>query len=310
MDDTDLALLLLLIRDSRTPYAALAKRLKMSIPSVHKRIAALQDAGAIKKFIANLSWPYLSAVPVMVWGPSGIFPLRKAVERLGKHDATRIVIQGSENTLYIQAHLQDVQALGPYVAYCRKVAAMPNPVVGIESDVRYGSGPPYATPEVTELDPIDYRILWSLHDDARKPIADICKELRVSPKTVRVRLRRMRDGGIAEFYTQLQIGQLAGVLAFFILSLRPDVEPSAFRGRLISELGLRVIWSTPLSNAPTSLPMLIWSPTAVAHEGLVERLSADEAMEKVVGYISTQFDFFETWRDELLQERATESGRS
>lgn len=181
---------------------------------------------------------------------------------------------------------------------------MPSPVVGIESDVRYGSNPPYRTPDAAELDPLDYRILWALHDDARKPIADVCKELRVSPKTVRTRLRRMRERGLAEFYAQLQIGKDAGVLAFFMLSLRPDVEPSAFRGRLVSELGPRVIWSTPLSNEPTSLPMLIWSPTAVAHEELIDRLSADEAVEKAVDHISTHFDFYETWRDRYLEERA------
>ncbi len=309
MDETDLALLLILIRDSRTPYSTIAKRLKMSIPSVHKRIAALQEAGAIRKYIANLAWPYLNAVPVMVWGISGVFPLRQAVERLGKNDATRIVIQGSENSLYIQAHLRDVQGLGPYVAYCRRVAAMPNPIVGIESDVRYGSNPPYQTPDAEKLDPIDYRILWALHDDARKPIADVCKELRISPKTVRTRLRRMRDRGLAEFYTQLQMGTEAGVLAFFMLTLKPDVEPSAFRGRLISELGPRVIWSTPLSNEPTALPLLVWSPTAIVHGGLADRLSADEAVEKAVGHISTQFDFFETWRDGLLRERAAAGGK-
>ncbi len=109
MDETDLALLLLLIRDSRAPYSALAKRLKMSVPSVHKRITALQDVGVIKRYTANLAWPYLNAVPVMVWGISGIFPLREAVERLGKHDATRMVIQGSENSLYLQAHLRSIQ---------------------------------------------------------------------------------------------------------------------------------------------------------------------------------------------------------
>lgn len=304
MDETDLALLLILIRDSRTPYSTMAKRLKMSIPAVHKRVAALHEAGAIKRFIANLSWPHLNAVPVMVWGPSSVFPLRNAVERLGEHEATRIVIQGSENSLYIQAHLRDVQGLGPYVAYCRKVAGMPSPVVGIESEVRYGGNPPYVTPDPAELDSIDYRILWALHDDARKPIADVCKELRISPKTVRSRLRRMRDRGLAEFYTQLQIGTAAGVLAFIMLSLRPDVDPSAFRGRLISELGPRVIWSSPLSNEPNALPMLMWSPTAVVHEGVVERLSSDEGVEKAVGHISTHFDFFETWRDELLREKA------
>lgn len=304
MDENDLRLLLYLIRDSRSPYSSLAKRLKLSIPSVHKRIASLQEAGVISKFTANLAWPYLNAVPVMVSGISGVFPLREAVVRLGRHDATRIVIQGSENSLFVQAHLPTIEDLAPYVAYCRKAAAISNPGIGIEEGIRYGSNPPYQKPEAAELDPIDYRILWALHDDARKPIADVCRELRVTPKTVRTRLRRMRERGLAEFYAQLQIGRHAGVLAFFTMSLGPDMEPADFRGRLISELEPQVIWSSPMSNEPTSLAMLIWSPTSVAHEDLVDRLSADEHVEKVVGHISTHFDFFETWRDELLRQRA------
>ena len=307
MDETDLALLLFLLRDSRTPYSLLAKRLKMSIPSVHKRIIALQDAGVITRFTANLAWPYLNAVPVLVSGLSDTFPIRRAVERLGKHDATRIVVQGSENSLYIQAHLPTIHGLGPYVAFCRKAALLPNPEIGIEAGVLYGSNPPYRTPEVEALDPIDYRIVWALHDDSRRPIAEVCQELRVSPKTVRNRLRRMTERGLVEFYVQLQIGKHAGVLAFFMLTLAPEVEPSVFQGRLISRLAPRVIWSTPMSNAPTALTLLIWSPTAVAHEELLDQLSADESVVKVVGHMITHFDFFETWRDALLREKASTS---
>ncbi len=309
MDENDLALLLLLIRDSRAPYSALAKHLKMSVPSVHKRITALQDVGVIKKYTANLAWPYLNAVPVMVWGISGIFPLREAVERLGKHDATRMVIQGSENSLYLQAHLPSIEDLAPYVGFCRKAASIANPGIGIEAGILYGSNPPYQTPELAELDSIDYRILLALHDDARKPIVDISRELRVSPKTVRARLLRMRERGYAEFYAQLQLGQHAGALAFFMLSLKPDVEPSGFRGRLLSQLGPRVIWSTPMSNEPSSLTMLIWSPTPIAHQELVERLSADAGVKQVVDHLTTHYDYFETWRDKLLRERAAAPAR-
>ncbi len=308
MDETDLALLLFLLRDSRTSYSLLARRLKMSIPSVHKRIVALQDAGVITRFTANLSWPFLNAVPVLVSGLSATFPLRGAVERLGKQDATRIVVQGSENSLYIQAHLPTIHDLGPYVAFCRKAAALANPEIGIEAGILYGSNPPYQKPEVEELDLLDYRIIWALHDDSRKPIANVCREIRASPKTVRNRLRRMTERGLVEFYAQLQIGKHAGVLAFFMLTLAPEVEPSVLRGRLISQLGPRVIWSTPMSNAPAALTLLVWSPTAVAHEELVDRLSADEGVVKVVGHMISHFDFFETWRDKLLRQKATGEG--
>ncbi|HYA11073.1 MAG TPA: winged helix-turn-helix transcriptional regulator [Thermoplasmata archaeon] len=305
MDETDLSLLLFLLRDSRATYSSLARRLKLSIPAVHKRILGLREAGIITKFTANLSWPFLNAVPVLVSGLSAAFPLREAVERVGKHEATRIVVQGSENSLHIQAHLRSIQGLGPYASFCRKAAAISNPSIGIEAGVLYGSNPPYREPEESELDPVDYRILWSLHDNSRKPIADVCQEIRVSPKTVRTRLRRMWELGVAEFYAQLQIGKDAGVLAFFMLSLKTDAEPLEWRGRLLSQLEPRVIWSTPISNAPNALTLLIWSPTPAAHEDLFDRLSADACVENAVSHISTHFDFFETWRDRLLEENAT-----
>jgi Lrp/AsnC family transcriptional regulator for asnA, asnC and gidA len=52
LDEIDRKLLVLLQEDSKSPYAQLAKRLRLSTSGIHKRVKRLTDAGVIKKFAA------------------------------------------------------------------------------------------------------------------------------------------------------------------------------------------------------------------------------------------------------------------
>lgn len=295
----------LLLLNSRTPYSLMARRLKMSIPAVHKRVTALHDAGVITRFTANLSGSFLHAVPVYVWGISDAFPLRKAIENLSKNDLTSFVITGSGNLLHLHALLPTIQDLGAYVAFIQEAASMPNPQVGIVDLTVFGRSPPFprASPEA-ELDGLDYRILLSLHADARKSIADICGEIHASPKTVRNRLRRMVERDAIEFSIWGQPGLHAFVSAFLPVQLRPGVDVVGFLGRMTSELDPWIVWAWSFSNAPNTLTALTGSPTSEAHEALVNRIASYPGVQRLSIHVVSHYDFFETWRDKLLKRRA------
>ncbi len=305
MDDTDLRLINLLILDSRTPYSRLARQLRMSIPAVHKRVTTLHDAGVITKFTANLSGSLLHAVPVYVWGISDAFPLRKAVENLAKNDLTSFVITGSGNLLHLHALLPRIHDLGPYMAFVQKAASMPSPQVGLVDVTVFGRSPPFprTSPEV-DLDGLDYRILLSLHADARKPIADVCGEIHASPKTVRNRLRRMVEQGAVEFSIEAQPGLHAFVSAFLPIQLKAGVDVVGFLGRMTSELDPWIVWAWSFSNAPNTLTALTGSPTSEAHEALVSRIASYPGVERLSVHVISHYDFFETWRDKLLERKA------
>lgn len=305
MDETDLFLLDALIQDSRTPYSVLARRLKMSVPAVHKRVATLQDSGVITKFTANLSVGFLRAVRVYLSGISETYPLRQAVDNLRKDDRPDIVVTGSANLVGVRALLPTIQDLEPFVAFFRKAAAVASPWIGIEAVAIYGSNPPHRTsPRAAEPGLVDYRILYALHDDARKSIADVCEQLHLSPKTVRNRLRRLAEDGVVEFSLEVQPGSQAGVSAYLAVFLRPDVDVEAFRERLVSDLKPRILWSLIASNLPSGFTAQSWSPTTVAHEELVNRVNAYDGVEKIVVNLISHYDFCETWRDQLLKQRA------
>jgi DNA-binding Lrp family transcriptional regulator len=55
MDETDIAINLMLLTNSRTPYRVLAGRLKLSVNAIHKRIQAMIEAGIIRGFTAGLT---------------------------------------------------------------------------------------------------------------------------------------------------------------------------------------------------------------------------------------------------------------
>lgn len=308
MDETDLRLIKLLILDSRTPYSVLARRLNLSIPSVHKRVTALHESGVVTKFIANLSAPFLHAPLVYIWGVSEAFPLRTAIENVGKNDCTQLVITGSGNLLHIHAMLPSVQDLGDYVAYVQKAASIPSPQVGLVSMAVFGKRPRYLQSyQETVLDRLDYRILLALHDDSRKSIADVCGEIHAAPKTVRNRLRRMVERGVVEFSIHAQPGMHAVQSAFIPIQLRPSVDVAAFRARMTSDLDPWLVWAWTFSTAPNVLTAMTVCPTPEAHEELVKQVSSYEGVERLSIHLISHYDFFEMWRDKLLKKRAAGS---
>jgi Lrp/AsnC family leucine-responsive transcriptional regulator len=72
MDETDVALSLLLLQNSRLSYRELADKLNLSVNAVHRRIQALMKAGIIRAFTAKVSSHILNMVTIHVFGKSEV----------------------------------------------------------------------------------------------------------------------------------------------------------------------------------------------------------------------------------------------
>lgn len=66
LDATDEAILLMLIQNGRTTTAELARKVKLSSPSVAERVKRLEEAGMITGYSANIS-PQALGLPLAVW---------------------------------------------------------------------------------------------------------------------------------------------------------------------------------------------------------------------------------------------------
>jgi hypothetical protein len=141
----------------------------------------LTNAGVFGGMPASVSIHYLGGFNVMVFGRYRTASIEKTLDRLGKSEITfRVGVCGG-NYLYVTGFLTDMSNLDDYVRFVRLTAEMPEPTVGI---VTYfdGMNPDWVDggkrkQSYRELSALDLKIIASLRDDARTPIAKIAKNV-------------------------------------------------------------------------------------------------------------------------------------
>ena len=82
-------------------------------------------------------------------------------------------------------------------------------------------GPISAQP-MAIVDSLDRAILTVLRDSGRAPFVDIAKQVGVTERTVRTRMRRMEEGGVVRGYTIREAG--IGLTALVRLKVGPGTE--------------------------------------------------------------------------------------
>ena len=84
------------------------------------------------------------------------------------------------------------------------------------------------------LTPLDWRIIAGFATDAKRPLQDVADEVRVTVKTLRGRLKRMRDEGSVDEVAKLDFSRMEGVMPFEIAVWCDD--PEAVTPRLLERL--------------------------------------------------------------------------
>ncbi len=297
MDQTDIALCMLLLQDSRRPFRDLADKLKLSVAAVHARIQALRDAGIIKAFTARIGLLKVAATQLMVWGVTRGASPEDLLARLKGDDRVYWVAFAGAGSLYTGAYLRTPTELDACVRSVAEAAEMSDPQVGI---IPLGPG----LPEGPVLDRLDSRILWSLHRDARKSVADVAEELGVSAKTAGRRLSRMVQDGSAEFSMEWYPDAANDIITMWHLDLKASANRDAGFALLMNEYARNMLFVMPLSNLPRFLLAATWTGSMKELKDLQARLQGEAAFERVVPNVLYTGHLLETWRDALLQRWA------
>jgi DNA-binding Lrp family transcriptional regulator len=129
MDDTDRKLMLLIYADPRMPIQELAKGLGISSQAVSHRMQVLTKLGVFKDVRAAISFHYLGAVNVYIWGRSEGKSVEKMLDRFSENELTVAVIVLGGNDLLIVGALRDASELGSYVEFVKREAEMPQATI-------------------------------------------------------------------------------------------------------------------------------------------------------------------------------------
>jgi DNA-binding Lrp family transcriptional regulator len=297
MDTTDVALIQLLLQNSRLSYGELAEKLGLSVNAVHKRIQALIAEGVIRKFTAKLGFLAAPSVQVFIWSISNLASFQALPDKLKTQGSIYWLAVGGGKYLYIGAYLKSINELESLVSYVKKEAGIPQPTVGIMNPNVFPF-PAHLNLDDTALCDLDYRIIGALKNDSRKPLSDVAEELEVSAKTIRRRLNRMINNYLIELSVEWYPDASNDIMTLFDLQLKPEADPNmAFV--LQKKYASHMLFFWAFSNIPNTITCVFWTNTMKGLQEIRERLEKEEGISSVVPNVLYVGYIFSTWRDQI-----------
>jgi DNA-binding Lrp family transcriptional regulator len=301
MDKTDIVLCQLLLGNSRLSYSELAGALDLSVTAVHKRIQDLIESRVIRKFTAKLSLFQLGALHVLVFGRSKLSSVQSLPEKLESNGLIYWLSVSGGNYLYIGAYLQSIGELEGLVSFLEETAEMREPTVGISTyPLPLGFLPDIKN---RNLYPLDYQIIFSLKDNSRKATSEVADELGVSAKTVRRRLTRMMKDQLVELSMEWYPDASNDIISLIHVHLKPQADKNTM-GRLLQKYAPNMVFYWGFSNLPNTFIMMFWTSTMKDLQRIRESLEKEADLQSVAPNVLYTGYIFETWRDQLLEEKA------
>jgi DNA-binding Lrp family transcriptional regulator len=305
MDDIDLRAFQLLFTNGRLTYRELGNELGINTPIVHRRVHDLIDQGVFTKFYANISLGYLNAVTAQIAGVSRCKPLGPQIPTLLKKDFVEKVFLFGSNLITVSMILPRYEDMGMAVEHICNTLKLQDFMVLLPTTVSTGNVPIYTTyTGDKELTALDYKIIYALHDDSRRPLIEVADKLQVSVKTVKSRLERMMKTGAIEYGAAWVPERSSGIPSIVMIEFKPGVDKETFIATLNEKYGSKVFLATQYYNRPDLVVANCWFPSMGDHVEFVHGVEAMDVVKAVDSRIIQSSLFCETWRDRVLRERA------
>ncbi len=296
MDKNDVIICQLLMTNSRISYRELAEKLDLSVTAVHNRIQTLIDMGVIRKFTAGLSILAQNAIHIFIFGISKTTAIPSLEPKLKKHGSIYWLTVAGGNILYIGAYLKNIAELDGLVRFVKENAEIPEPTVAIT-----GSPIPIGIESLklqTKLCELDYKIIRSMKDNSRKPIADIAEDTGVSTKTVRRRLAYMRNNFLIQYSMEWYPDESNDIISIFHVHFKNDANPNA-ADLIMQKYYPKTLFYWSFTNIPGSYVFLVWTPTSKELREIRESFEQNSSIQSVAPNVIYTGYIIPTWRDEI-----------
>jgi DNA-binding Lrp family transcriptional regulator len=305
MDLTDRRILQTVQRNARITFRELSERMGISIPSVQKRLVSMERAGIIQGYTAHISLAALGGSFVLIHGRSRAGFAIDAMDFLGGHEAVSTVLCGSQNHLYVGAFLKKIDHLDAVVTFVKEAGEVPEPealIFNTSSDITCVRNPS-GDPDASELTDLDHRIIRALHENARRPLAEVAADVGVSAKTASIRLDRMMAKGLIEYHVAA-LPHLHASEVLLTVRIRPDADRRKIVGMMRDDPDCFVDEDVTFSNAPNMVLFTLEVENMDQLYRLLNRVIRFDGVEGIYHDVLLHQKYYSTWRDRLLKERA------
>ena len=285
MDEIDLHIAKILLKNCRTTYRLIANELNLSLNAIFKRVQNLIDLGIIRAFTARPSLIALNGIEVLIYGKTIGKDTTLISKELGLNNNTYFVGVAGGNLLYIGGFLHNLEELHEYIISMSKIGKLENTLTLIK---KY----PYRiNPE--KLIDLDYKILENISTDGRKTLRDIGDEIKISTKTIQRHMNKMIEYDLVEFSINFAPQILTS--QFHIYLERESDYNEEFK-RIEKKYENNILYLQQYSNVPNLIMMTALTKTNNEAAELYRQLQ-NEGFKELLHDIFYNGFFFETWRD-------------
>jgi DNA-binding Lrp family transcriptional regulator len=297
VDEVDIRICQMLMRDSRTAYRELADALGLSVAAVHSRVEKLVGDGVIRRFTVNLSMACQGVVPVVIFGRSELPSADSASGPLSQDGSTYAYLVGAGNMVYVCGFLRSRAELDGYAEHARTVADIIDPTVAVETMGPPGDLAAIRSPACRRISPLDGRIIDALRPDSRKALTEVAEELGVTAKTVKRHWDRLEAEGLVEKTIQWNPDSSGDIIVFLHLDLAEGTERHGLGNILMSKYGPNVMFFRIFSNLPSFLQLILWGRSLREVKGVMEDIEREGSVRKAHSHIVYKGYWFQTWMD-------------
>jgi DNA-binding Lrp family transcriptional regulator len=293
LERRDVALLHVLMRDSRATDQQISVLTGMPMGEVMERTEGMVEAGVIRSFNTKPTLASLGATSVLVFGKSRLSSLEEAKDHLVANDRVAWAALATGGRLYVALHLTEAKEKDAQIRKVEADGMMLRPTAAVRDIFSYQEGP-------HEFSMLDWGIVRSLSKDSRKTLEDISEELSIPIKEAKVCLDGLMRDGVLDFSIELDPNQFANPMCLFHLE---TIEPFGLEERVRTMME-RNAPSFLFFNTYSNVRQLLTTMAIPQDFEDLRNLMRSLRSEGGFGYVeanpilaSCQLD---TWRDKLI----------
>jgi DNA-binding Lrp family transcriptional regulator len=298
VDGTDLQIIKILARDSRTTYKSIAADVGITQGAAKERINKMLSNGVIQKFVVLIN------------------PIIFGYEKL-----CVLIVKNIDKTTKEQDIFKKLSLLGDLVAYSEELEGSyifrlyvkditqykietvtdllkPSTVEAFFAD--------FSPPPTMKIHSSDLEIMKCLLSDARKSVENIAKETSLSPKTVARRLEKMRGNYVSQFTISRNLTsmRLTGYMEFDVLIHVELPRHQSVLEKIYRELDEYLIFIPAWYQREVIVAVFFCANISTTNL-ILRRLESYSGVNKVESFIRTSITINQNWLKREIEKRIT-----
>jgi DNA-binding Lrp family transcriptional regulator len=223
MDSKDLKIIKILNSNGRMPFTTIAKKVKLSLNGVKKRINKLEKEGVIKGYSCELSFGILGEETGLarINVSSAIERVQEVVDIIGNHELIFTVGVGIGNKIIAVFTYKTSSEVVELENWLKSISNVDTVEIFLLLSRPIN--------DKSRIAPADYKIISELRNNGRMPLKSLSERTQISTRTLKKRLDRLSKAGQIYFSTLLSPGSSEELIIFTIFcTLRLEAKKIDF----------------------------------------------------------------------------------